>query len=221
MPSCLLIDLFNTLLPGGDQGRWQMFHAMAGDLGVDPEAFAKLMRQTWPERMRGAYRDAAGETEAVATLVGPPPGPAGVDAAVARRLAFARAHLVPPASSIDTLTSLRAAGWKIAIVSNCTFDSATAVRNTALNDAVDAIVLSCEVYVGKPDPRIYLAACEALGQNDPAKCVYVGDGADDELAGASALGMRVIQTIEFADAHQTWTGEQITALAQLPALLAS
>jgi putative hydrolase of the HAD superfamily len=48
----------------------------------------------------------------------------------------------------------------------------------------------------------------------PAACVYVGDGADEELAGATALGMRAIRTTEHADSDPAWTGPTITTLPE-------
>ena len=40
----------------------------------------------------------------------------------------------------------------------------------------------------KPEPEIYLRTAEALGV-EPADCFFVGDGANDELAGAERVGM--------------------------------
>jgi putative hydrolase of the HAD superfamily len=215
MPSALLLDLYHTLLSGGDADRHAMAMGMGADLGVDPDAFAAEVVAAWPQRMTGFYGDLSAETAALAARLGATPTPSALAAAVQRRFAFGRAQLVPAAASVATIRSLRAGGWQVAIVSNCTFDSALAVRATPLADVCDALVLSCEVHVGKPDPAIYLAACDALGGVDPTDCVYVGDGADGELTGAATLGMRVIQTTEYADSDPTWTGERITAIADL------
>ncbi len=40
----------------------------------------------------------------------------------------------------------------------------------------------------KPDPEIYLRTARQL-EVDPADCLFVGDGANDELAGAARVGM--------------------------------
>jgi len=55
----------------------------------------------------------------------------------------------------------------------------------------DDVVLSCAVGLRKPDPRIYELACERLAVA-PDECVFVGDGANDELAGAARVGMRAV-----------------------------
>jgi FMN phosphatase YigB (HAD superfamily) len=44
----------------------------------------------------------------------------------------------------------------------------------------------------KPEPRIYLDAINQLGVS-PADALYIGDGGDDELAGAERAGLRVAQ----------------------------
>ena len=56
----------------------------------------------------------------------------------------------------------------------------------------DATVFSCDVGVSKPDPRIYEIACEQL-EVEPADCLFVGDGANDELPGAERAGMTAVQ----------------------------
>ncbi len=110
------------------------------------------------------------------------------------------------------LTALRAAGFRVAIVSNCTSESGEVIHTTLLAQAADAVVLSCDVGLAKPDPAIYLLACERIGVPDPSDCVFVGDGADTELRGAARLGMRVIQTTQFSRNDPMWPGERVSSL---------
>ena len=63
--------------------------------------------------------------------------------------------------------------------------------STALAPLFDVAVLSFDVGMAKPDPRIYELATERLGvaAND---CLYVGDGSDGELSGAAQAGMTAV-----------------------------
>ena len=49
--------------------------------------------------------------------------------------------------------------------------------------------------------------------------MYVGDGSDNELRGAAAVGMRTIRTLEYAYSDPTWTGETIGKLREVIDLL--
>jgi putative hydrolase of the HAD superfamily len=51
------------------------------------------------------------------------------------------------------------------------------------------IWVSGEVGIAKPDPAIFLLACEALGET-PGDCLYVGDHEQDDLFGATRAGLR-------------------------------
>ena len=66
----------------------------------------------------------------------------------------------------------------------------------------------------KPDPAIYRTAAQRLGVA-PGDCVYVGDGADGELAGAAAVGMTVLRTTEHQDTEPGWIGTVIANLGQV------
>jgi len=66
----------------------------------------------------------------------------------------------------------------------------------------------------KPDPRIYQLALEQLGV-DPGEAIFVGDGANDELAGADRVGMRAVQVWKRDD----WSGERIDSFEELLDLL--
>jgi HAD superfamily hydrolase (TIGR01509 family) len=118
-------------------------------------------------------------------------------AALRRELADRVLAAASPAT-VAVLDSLRDAGWRLALVSNATAETAEAWPRCPLAGRFDVAVFSCDVAVAKPDPGIYLAAVEGLGTR-PADCVYIGDGADEELAGAAALGMLAIRTTEYND----------------------
>ena len=68
--------------------------------------------------------------------------------------------------------------------------------------------------MSKPDPRIYELALEQLGV-EPREAIFVGDGANDELAGAERVGMRAVQAWKRDD----WSGERIDSFAELLGLL--
>ena len=73
----------------------------------------------------------------------------------------------------------------------CSSDVEEAWDETELASHLDEVVLSCTVGLTKPDPRIYELACERL-EVSPGDCLFVGDGANDELAGAERVGMRAV-----------------------------
>lgn len=58
----------------------------------------------------------------------------------------------------------------------------------------DATVITGELEAGKPDPGAFEAILDALGVA-PERAVYVGDGVETDVAGAAAVGMRVVQVL--------------------------
>ena len=107
------------------------------------------------------------------------------------RSAFTREALVPRDGAIETLDELERRGFKRGLISVCSSDVEEAWEETAFAPHLDDVVLSCTVGLSKPDPRIYELACERLGVQ-PDECLFVGDGANDELAGAERVGMRAV-----------------------------
>lgn len=213
----MVFDLFNTLLSGANDERDAVVAEMARILGVEPGALVAAYRESWPDRL---VRWGAEETARILAerLGGSPSDDAVVRATALRRGLAARIFAAVPPTTVATLTALRDAGWRLGLVSNATADSAEVWRSSALADLFDVAIFSIDLGVAKPDRAIYLAATGGLGVG-PADCVYVGDGADDELAGAAALRMAVIRTTEHADNDPAWTGPTISALTELPALL--
>ena len=59
-------------------------------------------------------------------------------------------------------------------------------------DMLDGAVYSSEIPWTKPSPEAFEAAMAAVGVEEPARCVFVGDRLFDDIWGASNAGMRTI-----------------------------
>jgi HAD superfamily hydrolase (TIGR01509 family) len=88
---------------------------------------------------------------------------------------------------VASLSSLRARGLALAVVSNWDMSLGDVLTELGLAKLVDSIVTSAGVGADKPDPAIFHAALEALGV-EPGRTVHIGDRDVDEQ-GARASGM--------------------------------
>jgi len=59
-------------------------------------------------------------------------------------------------------------------------------------DLIDGAVYSSEIPWVKPHPEAFRAAMAAVGEDDPASCVFVGDRPYDDVHGAKGVGMRAV-----------------------------
>lgn len=94
--------------------------------------------------------------------------------------------------------------------------------STPFAPLVDTAVLSYDVRLAKPDPRIYAMAVEGLGVT-AEECLYVGDGTSNELSGADRAGMTAVlmrAPYDQADGtRQTWDGARISDVREVLELL--
>ena len=97
---------------------------------------------------------------------------------------------------LKMLKSIKEKGYKLGLISNCSYEEVAGFRSCEIFDCFDAVLLSCEVKMVKPERRIYEACAERLGVN-PNECLYIGDGGSDELAGAAQCGMHSIKAVWF------------------------
>ncbi|MDJ0463738.1 HAD-IA family hydrolase [Streptomyces sp. H27-C3] len=203
----VLFDFSGTLLRIEPTGAW--LRAAIDELGLDvpPEAFTRYARQLeaagalpggasplrvpphladlWAtrdestERHRAAYTGLARQVEL--------PDARLYDALYDR-------HMSPDAwrpypDTAEVLGELRRRGIGVAVVSNIGWDLRPVFRAHGLDARVDAYVLSYEHGIQKPDPRLFAAACEALG-HDPLEVLMVGDDRHAD-GGAAELGCAV------------------------------
>jgi putative hydrolase of the HAD superfamily len=97
------------------------------------------------------------------------------------------AGLGPDEAMIGAVRSARANGVATGLISN---SWGLGIYDRAPVDLFDATVISGDVGLHKPQPEIYLLACERLG-TEPADSVFVDD-LRENVAGAEAVGMTAV-----------------------------
>lgn len=220
----VIFDLFGTLVdnpevPGRSLGTYnRAVEDVASILGAPADEFTRIWRSTSGLRMTGVFPSAEGYMAHLCQEIGVHPDDSRLAHAARVRLDAVGRQLVPRRDSLDTLTRLRTSGYKIGLISDCSRETAVHWPGTTLAPLVDAAVLSCEVGVKKPDPRIYELACVQLGVA-PERCLYVGDGESDELAGAQRAGMAPVRIrVPYErrpDDGQAWSGPEVSSLSQV------
>ncbi|MGI5192460.1 HAD family hydrolase [Streptomyces sp. CA-288835] len=143
------------------------------------------LAQVWEIRDKSAELHRAAYT-GLSRLV-PLPDPALHDALYARHMTPAAWRPYP--DTAEVLGALRERGVAIGVVSNIGWDLRPIFRDHGIDPYVDAYVLSYEHGIQKPDPRLFAAACDALGV-DPRETLMVGDSRHAD-GGAAALGCAV------------------------------
>ncbi len=186
MPKAVLFDMYETLATL-HAGTPYFGAEMADDLAIPRDVFLPLWRATDEMRTRGLT-----DTETVLRQIVRDVGKADeprLRAVIARREREKQdcfRHLHP--GVLPMLAALREWGVAVGLVSNCYQEEAQAIRQSPLAPYFDAMVLSCELGVCKPDPAIFLRCTELLHVS-PADCLYVGDGGSRELQTARELHM--------------------------------
>lgn len=132
------------------------------------------------------------------------------------RAGFPSACLLFP-DALQTLSSLRASGLKLGLITNGSVPMQTSkLRCLALASAFDTILISDAEGFSKPDIQIFHLAVERLGVK-PGQAVFVGDNPEVDLAGARAAGMLAIWR---RDAKRSGTIDADAVIEELADLLA-
>jgi putative hydrolase of the HAD superfamily len=95
------------------------------------------------------------------------------------------------AGTSEALEALRAAGYRLAVISNSDGRAVEGLAAAGLLAHFEAVIDSELVGCEKPDPRIFLTALERMGLS-PAEALYVGDIYEVDVVGARRAGLDVI-----------------------------
>lgn len=215
MTRAVVFDLFETLVDYDDTRSREFSASVARLCGRDPKAFHDVWIEGRPVRETGPMRPY------LASL--------GIeDAAMQRflevRRGWTRGILGRPRDGVvDTLAELRRRGVRTGLITVCSEDVVDVWAEAPFAGLFDFEVFSCSCGLRKPDPRIYRLALDELGV-EPAEALFVGDGANDELAGAERVGMRSILVHRPGEEPQwpelrDWPGPRITSIPEVLQLL--
>jgi len=117
-----------------------------------------------------------------------------IEAAVAHYIEPLDARVVPYDDTVETLAALRAAHYRLGLVSNTMWPAEYHCRELVrfgLLPYFDHTVFSAEVGIWKPQPGIYRLSLAALDARAD-EAVFVGDMPAHDIVGAKEVGMRAV-----------------------------
>ena len=208
----VVFDLWQTLVPWPVEGAKRMYDGLAAHFGADPERFRELWLHGRRERELGPMEPHLRSLARELRFEG------DVAAAATLRRDWTLEHLVPRPDAVPTLEELRRRGHRLGMISACSQEVPDIWERTPFGPLFDSTVFSCSIGVSKPDPRIYEHCCEELGV-EPGECLFVGDGANDELPGAERVGMTALQLRApgepLTEEGERWTGRYVERLSDV------
>jgi putative hydrolase of the HAD superfamily len=208
----VIFDLWQTLVPWPVEGAKRMYDGLAAHFGAEPDRFREIWLRGRRERELGPMEP---HLRTLATELG---FEGDVVAAATLRRDWTLEHLVPRPEAVPTLEELRRRGHRLGMISACSQEVPDVWEQTPFGPLFDSAVFSCSVGVSKPDRRIYELAAEELGV-EPGDCLFVGDGANDELPGAERAGMTAVQLRApgepLTEEGERWTGRFVERLSDV------
>jgi HAD superfamily hydrolase (TIGR01509 family) len=190
----VLFDWGDTLFSPPNAGKVIVAAAAERGVRIDPEKAGALWDELWDagkmpdELAKGRDLSAAAHREVWTALFERANTAVPDVASTLYERVMDPSAWIPYPDTAPTLRALRVRGLRIGIVSNVPQDLRPIFAAHGLADLVDAFTHSFEVGAEKPDPAIFLRACEALGTK-PEETLMVGDHPVAD-AGALKAGLR-------------------------------
>ncbi len=225
--AAVVFDLFGTLVDDFSRHRYdQVYRQMADAVAAPLDDFRRAFGQSLRDRSVGVYDTIEQNIAHVCAQLGLSPSMSAVQAAAAHRYAFIRRTMTPSPDVLDTLSTLKQAGLRLGLISNCGPDVPQLWPEIALSAHMDTALFSCRERLQKPASELYHIACQRL-QHPPSACLYVGDGSSEELTGAKQVGMvPVLKRTNLGNVYDSvrpevasWRGHMIDEIRELPALI--
>ena len=224
----VIFDLFGTLVPALSNREYRLvLGRMATSLSIPVDDFNRIWFETSRARNTGAIPTIEANIEHVCQELEARVSDAEIRRAMRVRVDFVTRIMQPRPDAIEVLSHLKSQGFKIGLISNCSSDTPVIWQDTPFVPFFDVTVFSSSVGMKKPDPLIYNLAMGQLGVK-PEDCLYVGDGASNELAGAARVGMNPVLIKVFDedfdgslpdDAREEWGGPAVSSLTEVLALV--
>lgn len=201
MIKAVIFDLYETLITEWVSRKY-LSSQCARELGIDPALFRKMWESHHHAMDTGRliYRQVLAD---ILTAAGKTPDNALIAACEQKRITGKNDCFTQPDESVlQMLFSLKQQGLKLALCSNCSADEVEGLFDSPLYPLFDAVILSYQVGLVKPDKQIYLHCANQFSLL-PEECLFVGDGGSRELYGAQEAGMHPLRALWFPEKYHT------------------
>jgi len=216
----IIFDLGGTLCPSVPWSKYETAaYKMAEACAVPPEQFVKAYFAEVSSLGTGLFKTYSDFVQYILNKLELNVPYDTVRAAEAYPYTVTREVITPRDGALEVIVHLKKQGYKLGLISDCFFDVTEFWPETSFAPHFDATVFSCEVGMNKANPAIFKIALEKLGV-EAKGCIYVADGARNELANAAGLGMKAIQIFipeerDNSPIREDWRGEKISSLKDI------
>jgi putative hydrolase of the HAD superfamily len=220
----IIFDLGGTLCRSVPWSKYETAaYKTAEACAVPPEPFVKAYFAEVSSLGTGRYKTYSDFVQYILNKMGWHVLPDTIRAAEKFPYAVTREVVTPRSGALEVIVNLKKQGYKLGLISDCFFDVTELWPETPFAPHFDASVFSCEVGMNKANPAIFKIALERLLVK-ANECVYIADGARNELANAASLGMKAIQLFipeerDNSPIREDWRGARISKLSELVYLM--
>ncbi len=214
MIKAVIFDLYETLITEWVSRKY-LSSQCAGELGIDPALFREMWNSYHHAMDTGrlTYRQVLSQ---ILTAAGKTPDDALMAACEEKRITGKNdCFAAIDENVLHMLSSLKQQGLRLCLCSNCSADEVEDLLSSSLHPLFDAVILSYQVGLAKPDRQIYLHCAETLSVL-PEECLFVGDGGSRELYGAKEAGMHPLRALWFPEKYHNNISEMLFPAAHTP-----
>lgn len=220
----ILFDLFGTLIDNPPRSVWdELSREISMILKIEYEEWKKLWSSQHNDRGDGVFQSIEENIlHNAAQLNGKATVEAFEEVFEIRRKRVRMIMLEIRNDTISTLKRIKDAGFRTALVSDCSPDVAVLWDEMPYAQFIDYPVFSPTIKARKPDPLIYETAMSGLSVS-ASECIFVGDGGSFELTGAAKLGIKAVMIAQEGKPPvesktyegDRWKGAKISTISQL------
>jgi putative hydrolase of the HAD superfamily len=187
----IVFDLFHTLVDPEDfrPRDFDRTKKVAEIFHLDPEAFSKYWKDTFPERCTKPRKTVDFIEDYVVKLTGKPCSKVDLGLADLNMGRYQDLAIKNPDTAIrQTLGSLEYYGYKLGLLANVEEREVAAWPYSPIAEHFDAVCFSCEIGAMKPAKEAYAMVLDRL-KASAQNSIYIGSG---ELAGAKEAGFGLV-----------------------------
>lgn len=193
----VIFDLFGTLIDNyGVVEYSSALRETSSILKIQHTDFQRLWDETREKRTTGGFKTLEENLEYICRELNVPAKKFDINLAKMVRWDYMSLALAPRQYAIETLSQLKADGYKVGLISNCSMEVPVIWPVTSFAPFFEVTLFSSVTGMAKPDPRIFQLAAEKLGVATK-DCLYVDDDPTNLNAAAGAgMGAVLIKNAE-------------------------